>query len=204
LQNSESGQKGLAEVDTVLDLLDPESGTTVLFDVTLARGLNYYTGMIFEVRPAGPAAGVTGSLLGGGRYDDLTGIFGLPGVSGVGISFGVDRIYDVLDGLGRFKEAVPGPASTQVLLVNFGEAEARHAIGVARALRAGGVATEVYPEAAKVKKQMAYADANQIPYVALLGSEEIKTGKLTVKDMATGEQHELDPDGLIEKIGAHG
>ncbi len=203
LRGSEPGEKGIGEVQSVLDLSGREGNASLKFDLTLARGLNYYTGMIFEVKCTEKDSQFGGSLLGGGRYDDLTGVFGLPGVSGVGISFGVDRIHDVMTGLGKFDNRAPGTV-TRVMFVNFGEAEAGQALGMADRMRLAGIATEVYPDAAKVKKQMSYADANAIPFVALLGSEEIKSGNVKVKDMRSGEQEDMTVQALIEKIRKDG
>ena len=166
-------------------------------DLTLARGLNYYTGAIFEVKALDVQIG---SITGGGRYDNLTGIFGMPGLSGVGFSFGVDRIFDVLNALDAYpKEAVNG---TELLFINFGQTETAYCMPVAAKARQAGIRTEVYPDAVKMKKQMSYANAKQIPYVALAGENEIKEGKLTLKNMLTGEQQLLTPDELVAKIKA--
>ena len=164
-------------------------------DLTLARGLNYYTGAIFEVKALDVQIG---SITGGGRYDNLTGIFGMPGISGVGISFGVDRIYDVLNTLDAYpKEAT---TSTQLLFINFGPQEMAYCLPVAARARAAGIRTEVYPDAVKMKKQMAYANQKQVAFVALAGDSEIAQGKLTLKNMTTGEQQLLTPDELITKV----
>ena len=156
----------------------------VELDLSLARGLNYYTGAIFEVKAKDFAIG---SICGGGRYDNLTGIFGMPDVSGVGISFGADRIYDVMVGLELFPADVT--CLTKVLFINLGEAEGLASLRCAKALRDAGIATEVYPDSAKMKKQMEYANRREIPYVVIIGSNELAEGKATVKNMATGEQN---------------
>ncbi len=189
-----TGLKGVDEVEHVLRTVGPLANAIEL-DLTLARGLNYYTGCIFEVKALDAAIG---SIAGGGRYDNLTGIFGLPGLSGVGISFGADRIYDVLSELDLYPEATT--TATQLLFVNFGEAEAAYALRTAAAARRAGIRTEVYPSAAKMKKQMQYANANAIPYVALAGEEEMAAGCLTLKDMQSGEQQRLTPEQLIAKL----
>ncbi len=185
LAESETGLKGVEEVRTVLNAVEQAGGTQaeLELDLTLARGLNYYTGCIFEVKALDVEIG---SITGGGRYDNLTGIFGLPGLSGVGISFGADRIYDVLNQLDLYpSEAVSG---TQLLFANFGEREAAQALSYASKARSAGIATEVYPDSAKMKKQMGYANAQAIPYVALIGESELAEGKLTLKDMESGQQ----------------
>ena len=166
-------------------------------DLTLARGLSYYTGAIFEVKALDTPMG---SISGGGRYDNLTGIFGMPGLSGVGISFGVDRIYDVLDALDLYpKDSLQ---TTQVLFINFGEKETAYCLPTVALLRQAGIRTEYYPDAAKMKKQMSYANAKQIPFVVLAGESEMEQGKLTLKNMATGEQMLVTPDELIRKVSA--
>ena len=165
------------------------------FDLTLARGLNYYTGAIFEVKAKEIEIG---SICGGGRYDDLTGVFGMPGMSGVGISFGADRIYDVMLTLNRFPEH--DITGTQVLLVNFGEKEELFCIKLADRLRKAGIVTEVFPDQGKLKKQMKYADQKKIPYVVLAGENEINSGILTVKNMISGEQESLTADQFIKKL----
>ncbi len=149
----------------------------VELDLTLARGLNYYTGAIIEVKSADVAIG---SICGGGRYDDLTGIFGLEGVSGVGVSFGADRIYDVMEQLGLFAEISGSP--TDVLVLNFGDAELQYAFGILDLLRKNGLKTELYPDPVKLKKQMSYADSRKIPYIIIAGEDEIRTGEVTIKD----------------------
>ena len=167
----------------------------VELDLTLARGLNYYTGAIFEVKALDVQIG---SITGGGRYDNLTGVFGMPGVSGVGISFGADRIFDVLNQLDLYpKEAVKG---TQLLFINFGQCEAAFCLSILSKARAAGIRAEIYPDNAKMKKQMSYANAKGVPYVALVGENEMHEGKVTLKDMATGEQRLLTPDELIEAL----
>lgn len=199
LSTSEIGLKGCEEIDFVLATLGDSLNNTIDLDLTLARGLNYYTGCIFEVKALDVEIG---SITGGGRYDNLTGIFGLPGLSGVGISFGADRIYDVLNQLDLYP-ANTG-SSVQLLFINFGVAEAAHSLGLARQLRAKGIATEVYPDVVKMKKQMAYANAHSIPYVALVGENEMKAGIVAVKDMATGEQTQLTLAQLIAQVTTQG
>ena len=196
LADSPTGLKGIDETAFILSssALSPLT-SDLLLDLTLARGLNYYTGAIFEVKALDAEMG---SISGGGRYDNLTGIFGLPGVSGVGISFGADRIYDVLTQLDLFPtEATQG---TRVLFVNFGEQEAAYCLPLVARARQAGIAVELYPDAAKMKKQLAYANAHNIPYVVMVGESEMASGRLTVKDMQTGEQSQLTPDELIAKL----
>ena len=164
-------------------------------DLTLARGLNYYTGAIFEVKALDVQIG---SISGGGRYDNLTGVFGLPGVSGVGISFGADRIYDVLNQLDLYPKETS--ASTQLLFVNFGAAESAYVLPVLAKARQAGIRAEIFPESSKMKKQMSYANAKAIPFVAIAGENEMQEGKLTLKNMATGEQTLVTPDELIKTI----
>ena len=180
----ETGMKGVEEMRTLFGYI-ATVGTKcdVELDLTLARGLNYYTGAIFEVKAQGVSIG---SICGGGRYDNLTGIFGMPDVSGVGISFGADRIYDVLTELGKFPENLEQQAT--LLFINFGAKEMECCIAYAADLRRAGVAVEIYPDDAKMKKQMSYADAKKIPYVAFVGESELANGTVTVKNMATGEQ----------------
>ena len=193
LASSEAGLKGIEEVEYVLSQY--EGAAEASLDLTLARGLNYYTGCIFEVKALDVEIG---SINGGGRYDNLTGIFGLPGLSGVGISFGADRIYDVLTQLDLFpREAHAG---ARLLFINFGEKEGAHCLRLARQVRQAGIPTEVYPDAAKMKKQMQYANALQVPYVALVGEQEMQEGLIALKDMTTGEQQKLTLDELIEKL----
>lgn len=181
---SETGLKGIAEMEEIFGHVESLGmALPIELDLSLARGLNYYTGAIFEVKAMDYAIG---SICGGGRYDDLTGIFGMPDTSGVGISFGADRIYDVMTGLDLFPEEVD--FSTKVLFVNLGEQERKAAMRIMRPLRDRGVATEIYPEAAKMKKQMEYANRRSIPYVVIIGSDELEHGEATVKNMRTGEQ----------------
>jgi histidyl-tRNA synthetase len=180
----------------ILDQINPlDLESLVEFDLTLARGLNYYTGTIFEVSARDVKIG---SLCGGGRYDDLTGIFGLPNVSGVGISFGADRIYDVMNELNLFPSETK--ATTQVLLVNFGDKEQKYCLPIVNKLRDAGINAELYPEQAKMKKQMSYANSKNIPYVVLIGENEMQSGRMTVKEMATGIQFETTLEALINKI----
>jgi len=196
LAGSETGQKGLDEAEFVLRCLESAGLTNPIeLDLTLARGLNYYTGCIFEVKALDVQIG---SITGGGRYDNLTGIFGLPGLSGVGISFGADRIYDVLNQL----ELYPADAvqDVRLLFINFGPAEAARCLELARQTRAAGIPTEVYPDAAKMKKQMSYANTRRIPFVALVGEDELREGLVTLKNMETGEQQKLTPEQLVGQL----
>jgi histidyl-tRNA synthetase len=200
LAASEVGLKGCEEVEFVLNALTDADGNSALrnevdFDLTLARGLNYYTGCIFEVKALDVQIG---SITGGGRYDNLTGIFGLPGLSGVGISFGADRIYDVLNQLDLYPAAAT--TATQLLFINFGAAEAAHCLRLAQQVRAAGISAEVYPDATKMKKQMSYANAGAVPYVALVGENEMQQGVVSLKDMNSGEQMQLTIDEVIAKI----
>ena len=195
LGSSEIGMKGVEETRYILSMLDGALKNEIQLDLTLARGLNYYTGAIFEVKALDFAIG---SITGGGRYDNLTGIFGMPGLSGVGISFGADRIYDVLNGLDLYpKEAVNG---TRLLFINFGEKETAYCLPTVRACRAAGISTEIFPDKAKMKKQMSYANAKAIPFVALAGDNEIAENKLTLKNMETGEQCLVTAEELVEKL----
>ena len=196
LKDSETGLKGVEETKFILDSLKTLGlKNEIQLDLTLARGLNYYTGAIFEVKALDVQIG---SITGGGRYDNLTGIFGMPGLSGVGISFGADRIYDVLNQLDLYpKEAVNG---TQLLFINFGEKETAYCLPIAAKARQAGIRTEVFPDSAKMKKQMSYANAKQIPFVALAGENEINEGKVTLKDMTTGEQMLVTADELLTKL----
>lgn len=199
LKSSETGMKGIDETEFILKrYAELAKVTQVEVDITLARGLNYYTGAIIEVKVQDAGSSFTSSVCGGGRYDDLTGIFGLPDVSGVGISFGADRIYDVLEE----KNAFPNVSihSTMLLFANFGETEAAYCNTLAMQFRDAGIRTEVYPEAAKIKKQMSYADSKKILFVALIGSEEIKNGTITVKDMNYREQFVATADELISRL----
>ena len=192
LADNEVGTKGVEETRTILDLAKDQT-LPIELDLTLARGLNYYTGAIFEVKALDVQIG---SITGGGRYDNLTGIFGLPDVSGVGISFGADRIYDVLAELNLYPASML--ESTQVLFAAFGDAELRYALGWAKELRAKGVRVEVYPEPAKMKKQMGYADAKQIPYVAIVGGNEMESNTVMLKEMNSGEQKQVTLEQLCE------
>lgn len=196
LKSSEIGLKGVEETRFILDTLkNSKLKNEVDLNLTLARGLNYYTGAIFEVKALDTPMG---SITGGGRYDNLTGIFGMPGLSGVGISFGADRIYDVLNALDLYpKEAT---TATQLLFINFGEKETAYCLPMATEARRAGIRTEVYPDKAKMKKQMSYANAKGIAYVALAGDNEIEQGKVTLKNMSTGEQQLTTVGELIKKI----
>ena len=195
LASSEVGLKGCEEVEFVLNRLGDDLTNVIELDLTLARGLNYYTGCIFEVKALDVEIG---SITGGGRYDNLTGIFGLPGLSGVGISFGADRIYDVLNQL----ELYPADTASGVdlLFINFGEAEAACCLHMARQTRAAGISTEVFPDAAKMKKQMNYANTRNIPFVALVGESEMAAGTIALKNMTTGEQSTCTLDEVIARI----
>ena len=197
LAASEVGLKGCDELEFVLNALGDSLKNELELDLTLARGLNYYTGCIFEVKALDVEIG---SITGGGRYDNLTGIFGLPGLSGVGISFGADRIYDVLNQLELYPATTA--ASVDLLFINFGEAEAAHCLKLARATREAGIATEVFPDAAKMKKQMNYANARQIPFVALVGESEMEQNLIALKNMTTGEQQQVSLEQLIQLIQA--
>jgi len=184
MTGSVTGLRGIEEMEELMSYLDMEPvGAAVEFDLSLARGLNYYTGTIIEVKAAGLPFG---SICGGGRYDDLTGIFGMPGVSGVGVSFGADRIYDVMMQLSLFPDQAD--SSTAVLIINFGGDELPALMKLAGELRKEGIATELFPEPVKLKKQFSYADARKIPFVVIAGSNELTAGQATVKDMKTGEQ----------------
>ena len=199
LKDSEIGLKGVEEIRSILSTLSSLNTlkNEIQLDLTLARGLNYYTGAIFEVKASDVQIG---SITGGGRYDNLTGIFGMPGISGVGISFGVDRIFDVLNALDCYpKDAVNG---TQLLFINFGEKETTYCLPVVAKAREAGIRTEIFPDSTKMKKQMSYANAKEIPYVALAGENEIAEGKLTLKNMTSGEQELVTPEELIEIIKA--
>lgn len=196
LKESEIGMKGVEETRYILDALKKCSlNNEMQLDLTLARGLNYYTGAIFEVKALDTPMG---SITGGGRYDNLTGIFGMPGLSGVGISFGADRIFDVLNTLDLYpKEAIN---ATQLLFINFGERETEYCLPIITKARAAGIRTEIFPDSSKMKKQMSYANAKQIPFVALAGDNEINEGKVTLKNMTTGEQSLVTPEELIATI----
>ena len=196
LAASETGMRGVEELQYILGALKTAGlKNEIQLDLTLARGLNYYTGAIFEVKALDVPMG---SILGGGRYDNLTGIFGMPGISGVGISFGIDRIFDVLNALDAYpKDAVVG---TQLLFINFGERETAYCLPFVAQARAAGIRTEIFPDAAKMKKQMSYANAKQIPFVALAGENEMASGKLTLKNMETGEQTLVTSEQMIKAI----
>ncbi len=201
LSTSEVGLKGIAEIETVFDYVYTLGSqisnlkSQIHLDITLARGLNYYTGCIFEVKTNEVAMG---SIGGGGRYDDLTGMFGLKDLTGVGISFGADRIYDVLDELNLFPKSTA--QGTKVLISNFDEAAEQYALPILQQLRNLGIAAELYPAAAKLKKQMSYADGKNIPYVILIGDNEMESGLLTLKVMESGEQEKLTFEAIIEKL----
>ena len=196
LTSSEIGLKGVEESRYILDTLKNTGlKNEIQLDLTLARGLNYYTGAIFEVKALDVQIG---SITGGGRYDNLTGIFGMPGISGVGISFGVDRIFDVLNALDCYpSDAVNG---TQLLFINFGEKETAYCLPAVAKAREAGIRTEIFPDSTKMKKQMSYANAKQIPFVALAGENEMAEGKFTLKNMLTGEQQLVVIEELIEKV----
>lgn len=195
LAGSDSGMQGIAEMKTLFSMIEGSGlRSRIVFDLSLARGLNYYTGTIIEVKSEDMAMG---SICGGGRYDNLTGIFGLEGVSGVGISFGADRIYDVMLQIGLFEKRIP--ASTRVLVINFGEKEQPYALEIANRLRNSGISTELYPDPVRLGKQFTYAGSRGIPYVIIAGEEEIGKGECTLKVMETGEQKRL----ALEDIGSH-
>jgi len=196
LSGSETGMKGILELETIFGLCEAMKVETLIeLDLTLARGLNYYTGAIFEVKALDVEMG---SITGGGRYDNLTGVFGMEGVSGVGISFGADRIYDVLNQLNLYPET--SVEQTKILFVSFGEKELMYSLPWLNRLRAKGVNAEIYPEPAKMKKQMGYADNKKIPFVAIVGETEMSEGKVMLKNMKTGEQTLATPDELFEII----
>lgn len=197
LKDSETGMKGVEETRFILGTLSSlgSLNNEIVLDLTLARGLSYYTGAIFEVKALDTPMG---SISGGGRYDNLTGIFGMPGLSGVGISFGVDRIYDVLNALDLYpKDSL---TTSQILFINFGDKETAYCMPIVAKVRAAGIRAEIYPDATKMKKQMSYANAKMIPYVALAGDSEMAEGKITLKNMATGEQQMVAPEELIKCI----
>ncbi len=196
LHISQSGIRGIEETETLISMLNKlDLKSEIEIDISLARGLNYYTGTIIEVKALDVEIG---SICGGGRYDDLTGIFGLKDISGVGISFGADRIYDVMEQMMLFPSKTAETA--RVLLVNFGEKEALFCLNLLNKLRTAGIAAELYPEAAKLKKQLSYADARKVQYVVLAGENEIREGQLTVKNMTTGEQVKVAPEELINLV----
>lgn len=198
LATSETGLKGVEECEFVLNSLETVGlKNQIELDLTLARGLNYYTGCIFEVKALDVEIG---SITGGGRYDNLTGIFGLPGLSGVGISFGADRIFDVLNQLDLYpQETITG---TELLFVNFGQKEVSYSLPIIAKVREAGVRSEIYPDSVKMKKQMSYANAKQIPFVAIVGENEMQEGKVTLKNMTTGEQSLVTPEDLIITVKA--
>jgi len=200
LAASETGLKGIEEIEVVFEYVNALIGTSgkqpdLELDITLARGLNYYTGCIFEVKTNEVAMG---SIGGGGRYDDLTGMFGLKGLTGAGISFGADRIYDVLAELNLFPDSVV--TGTKVLISNFDQEAERYALPVLQTLREAGIAAELYPSSAKLKKQMSYADAKNIPFVILIGSDEMQNGALTLKDMHSGEQQKCTVEDIVSRL----
>ena len=196
LAESETGLKGVEEVAFVLETLkNSQLHNEIELDLTLARGLNYYTGCIFEVKALDVQIG---SITGGGRYDNLTGIFGMPGLSGVGISFGADRIYDVLGQLDLYPQETQ--SGVQLLFINFGAAEAAHCLRLAAQARLAGIATEFYPDSVKMKKQMSYANAHNVPFVALVGETEMAEGRITLKNMTTGEQQSLTIEEAVKAI----
>ncbi len=194
LAGSETGLRGVDECEYILSHLTGLKNEVEL-DLTLARGLNYYTGAIFEVKALDVQIG---SITGGGRYDNLTGIFGMPGLSGVGISFGADRIFDVLNQLDLYPKETS--VATRLLFVNFGQAEAEYALPILSQVRAANICAEIFPDAVKMKKQMSYANQKQIPFVAIVGETEMAQGKVTLKNMQTGEQSLLSPEELIEAV----
>lgn len=203
LAESSIGLKGIEETENVISYLNAfgKQLKNLELDITLARGLNYYTGSIFEVKVNDSRSTFSGSVLGGGRYDDLTGIFGLPNVSGVGISFGIDRIYDVMLEMNLFDQLKLSETTSQVLLANFGREEEQFSLKILNELRQAGINAEIFPEySAKMKKQMSYADSKKIPFVVLIGKDEMQSGSLTIKDMATGQQEKLTLSKIISKL----
>jgi histidyl-tRNA synthetase len=196
LQDSPAGLKGIEEMREIFSLLETSPvKSRVMVDLTLARGLNYYTGAIIEVKAEDL---VIGSICGGGRYDDLTGIFGLPGVSGVGISFGADRIYDVMSALNLFSEDID--VTSRVLFINFGGEEEKYAISLLEKIRAAGIPAEIYPGSVRIKKQMVYANALSVPWVVMAGGEERESGMVTLKNMISGEQEKVAASDLINRL----
>lgn len=196
LVDSGTGTRGIEETRFILNCLTNCSiKNDIELDLTLARGLNYYTGAIFEVKAKDVPMG---SIVGGGRYDNLTGIFGMPGLSGVGISFGADRIFDILNTLNLYPASTA--SATKVLFINFGEAEVTYCLPIAGMLRQSGINTEIFPDKAKMKKQMSYANGRHIPFVVLVGEDEMNNGVLTVRNMTTGEQNQLTPQQLVEHL----
>ncbi|HLG36045.1 MAG TPA: histidine--tRNA ligase [Bacteroidia bacterium] len=200
IKHTNQGTKGIVEIENVFSAVSNLKSqiSNLEFDISLARGLNYYTGAIIEVKSKDVSIG---SICGGGRYDDLTGIFGLPNVSGVGISFGVDRIYDVMEELKLFDALKTEQSSTKILFVNFGEKEEIHCLKQVTELRNKGIAAELYPDRDKIKKQMSYADSRKIPFVAFIGEEEMKSGKVKLKDMNTGEERVVGSEQIPDFIG---
>lgn len=197
LAESETGLKGIEELESVIDGIESIGHQCdVELDVSLARGLNYYTGTIIEVKALDVEIG---SITGGGRYDNLTGVFGMSGLSGVGISFGADRIYDVLNQLDLYPSHIT--SSVKVMFVNFGQAEAMQSAKYIARLRGASISAELYPDAAKMKKQMSYADDNNIPYVAIIGESELENGTIALKNMISGEQQSVTIDELIQMLG---
>jgi histidyl-tRNA synthetase len=196
LSNSATGLKGITEIERVLNYINAVPlNSEIELDLTLARGLNYYTGTIIEVKALDAEIG---SITGGGRYDNLTGVFGMDGISGVGISFGADRIYDVLNHLNLFPE---NPANkTQLLFVPLGSDELKYCLPLVQKLRKAGISAEIYPEQAKLKKQLSYADANKINFVAIVGENELKNNSVSLKNMITGEQNEIKINDLVETL----
>lgn len=200
LSGSEIGKKGIAEIEAIFNTLSNlEPGTRKLeLDITLARGLNYYTGAIFEIKAN--AGTLTSSICGGGRYDDLTGIFGLPNVSGVGISFGIDRIFDVLTELNKFDKIDYSKFTTRLMFAHFAEAEQAYCLPLLAMVRTAGINAELYPDVVKIKKQFDYANKKQIPFVVVVGGDEMQTGLLTFKNMNSGEQEKLTIGQVIERL----
>ncbi|MEX2336818.1 MAG: histidine--tRNA ligase [Fulvivirga sp.] len=200
LKDSEEGKKGIRDLEETLEILEnfDLEDHHIDFDVTLARGLSYYTGAIFEVKVNNVSIG---SVSGGGRYDDLTGVFGLPGLSGVGFSFGVDRLYDVMEELDLFPEAAM--TSTEVLIIHFDEAAMKYGLPLLGKLRKAGIKSEIYPEQAKIKKQFAYADKKNINFTIIIGSEEVTTHKLTFRDMVSGNEEKLTADEIVQHLAKY-
>lgn len=198
LSGSETGLQGVSEIEEVIERVKMmgSEAASLEFDITLARGLSYYTGAIFEVKANN--AVISSSISGGGRYDDLTGVFGMPGVSGVGISFGVDRIYDVMEGLGLFPEE--NLAGTQVLFISFDQETEKHALGLLSKVRKAGISAEIYPDQVKLKKQFAYADKKNIPYTIVVGAEEMQKRAYGLKNLKSGEQENLTIEEIIGRL----
>ncbi len=198
LSSSESGRKGIEELEYIFSSQISNLKSQIELDITLARGLNYYTGAIFEVKAN--EGTLTSSITGGGRYDNLTGIFGLPNVSGVGISFGIDRIFDVMNELSLFEKIDYTKSTTKVMFVNFGPAEEKYCLPLLSQLRKEGINSEIYPDHAKIKKQFDYANKKQIPFVIVVGSDEMQSGALTLKDMTKGTQEKLPIGNIIATV----